>query len=287
MSASSEVILPKNFDIRKLSYGLPKQQATGGKTIFISYDSQQLYLQTPAMKAPFGVSMWPSDNGGPDKYSLDLSFEGRESREGVQAFFDTLQSIDKRLVIDAMENSQAWFKKKYASVEVVEALFSPTVRYSKDRETGEVTQRYAPTVKMTLPFKDGKFLFPSFGSRRDEIDLLEAYNSARTKGARFQVIFQISAIWVVGSKFGAMLKVRQLKMEETVRLSGYAFQATEEDAPEDDEDVAAAAKAPVVRRIAAPPAAAANKLMMAESEEEEEEAGKAAPQFVDDEGIEP
>ena len=294
MSSSSEVVLPKNFNIGQLSYGIPKQQSTGGKTIFIAYAGQQLYMQTPAMKAPFGISMWPSDNGGPDKYSIDLSFEGRESREQVQAFFDALQAIDKRLVNDAMENSQAWFKKKYAAVEVVEALYSPTVRYSKDRETGEINERYAPTFKMSLPFKDGKFLFPAFGSRREEIDMHEAYTNARSKGARVQAIVQCSAIWIVGNKFGLMWKVRQLKLEEPVRLSGYAFQATDDDAPEEEEEEVV----PVVRRIAAPPAAkkappanpSGDGLMMAESDEEEAESKpvvKAESKFVDDEGLEP
>ena len=65
--SSSEIILPKSFDISKLSFSQPKQLTTGGKTIFVNYSGNQLLMQTPDMKTPFGVSVWPGDNGGPDK----------------------------------------------------------------------------------------------------------------------------------------------------------------------------------------------------------------------------
>jgi hypothetical protein len=286
-SSATDVVLPRNFDITRLSYGQPKQQATGAKTIFIGYAGKQFYLQTPEMKAPFGVSVWPSDNGGPDKHSLDMSFEGRELREPLEQFFQAMQAIDKRLVQDAMDNSQAWFKKKYPSVDVVEALYSPTIKYSKDRNTGEINTQYAPTFKMSLPLKDGKFQFPAYGSRREELDLHEVIASGRSKGARVQAIVQLSAVWIVGNKFGLMWKVRQLKISEPVRLAGYAFQATEEDAPEDELDAADASDAAVRPRIAAAPAApAARKAtpnMMPESDEED--GGERSA--VDEDGIEP
>ena len=288
-STATDVVLPKNFDITRLSYGQPKQQPTGAKTIFIAYTGKQFYLQTPEMKAPFGVSVWPSDNGGPDKHSIDLSFEGRELREPLEHFFQALHSIDKRLVQDAMDNSQLWFKKKYPSVDVVEALYTPTVKYSKDRDTGEINTRYAPTFKMSLPLKDGKFQFPAYGARREELDINEVIQSGRSKGARVQAIVQLSAVWIVGTKFGLMWKVRQLKISEPVRLAGYAFQPTEEDAPEEEEDEDVDVKPPVVRRIAAPPSAAKKEavvknepMMMAESDDEGAGGGAA-----DEDGLEP
>ena len=84
-SSTGEVVLAKNFDITKLSFGQVKQQTTGGKTIFISYNGNPLYIQTPEMKTPFGVSLWPGENGGPDKYSFDLSFDGMDSREPLKS----------------------------------------------------------------------------------------------------------------------------------------------------------------------------------------------------------
>lgn len=255
--STNEVILPKNFDISKLSFGQPKQQATGAKTIFISYAGNQFHMQTPEMKAPFGISVWPSDNGGPDKYNMDVSFDGLDSREALQVFFDAIKAVDKRMVSDAMDNSQQWFKKKYPSIDVVEALYSPSIRYSKDRETGEVNTRYAPTFKMSLPLKDGKFNFPAYGDRRSELDLFDIVQSGASKGARCRAIVQLSAIWIVGNKFGLMWKVRQLQLlTNSSSLNSWAFQKTEEDA-EEEAAVAPPAAAPAARRAPAAPAAAA------------------------------
>ena len=301
-SAGGEtIVIAKNFDITRLTFGQPKQQANGGRTIFIAYAGKQLYMQTPDMKAPFGVSVWPSDNGGPDKHSIDLSFEGRETSEPISQFFDALQQIDSRVVRDGNENSQLWLKKKFPSEDVVRALYTPTIKHSKNRETGEEDNRYAPTFKMTLPFKDGQFQCPCYRSRREEVDLHEVIQSGRSKGARVQAIVQLSAIWVVGQKFGLMWKVRQLKISEPVRLSGYAFVPTDDDAPEDDEEEA---PAPTVRRIAAPPSAAAaaagsskggaasskgKQQVMAESDDDEKDAAheQEAVKQEDEDDFEP
>lgn len=272
--ATNEVILPKNFDIAKISFGQPKQQATGGKTLFISYAGNQFHMQTPEMKAPFGVSVWPSDNGGPDKYSLDVSFDGLETREALQTFFDAIKAIDKRLVADAMENSTLWFKKKYPSVDVIEALYSPSIRYSKDRETGEVNTRYAPTFKMSLPLKDGKFTFPAYGDRRAELDLFELVSSGASKGARCRAIVQLSAVWIVGTKFGLMWKVRQLQLlTNSSSLKAWAFQKTDEDA--DEELDAEPVVLPAARRAPKPAAAAAAAAVKAEAEDDSDDLPEA------------
>ena len=139
MAATNAILLPKNFDITKVSFGQPRLQGTGGKIIFVQYGEGRLLLQTPEMKAPFGVSHWPGENGAPDKYNLDVSFDGADSREAVRTFQDMVESLDRLLIKQAMESSGAWFKKKFASEEVVEALYTRSLKYAKDKETGEIT----------------------------------------------------------------------------------------------------------------------------------------------------
>jgi hypothetical protein len=231
---SGEIILPKDFVISNMSYAQPKQQNNGGKTIYISYSGKQMLMQTPMMPAPFGISVWPSENGGPDKYNIDVSFDNRESKETVQQFYTVLEAIDKQVVKDAMDNSQLWFKKRFPSVDVVEALYTPTIKLSKDKNTGEVTNQYAPKFKMVLPLKDNKFAFPAYDSNRNVIDLFDVIRSeGRGKGSRVQAIVMCSAVWIVGTKFGVTWKVRQLRLSEAARMNPYAFVST----GDDDDDV--------------------------------------------------
>jgi hypothetical protein len=234
-SATSDIILPKNFAVDRITYSNPKQLETGAKSIYISYNEKQLLVQTPDMTAPFGVSMWPGERGAPDKYNIDVSFTGRESRPQLQSFFDMLEAISERVITDAMENAQSWFKRRFPSRDVVEALYTPIIKYSKDRNTGEINTQYPPNFKMSLPFRDGQFQFPVYDGKRNPLNLLDiATSDTRGKGSRVSAIVQCSAVWIAASKFGVTWKVRQLRISEPARLTGYAFQKTEEE--EDDEE---------------------------------------------------
>ncbi len=225
-------LLAHEYDASKVTYTAPRQLNNGGRSIFINYNGGMFRMQTPVMKAPFGVSMWPGENGGPDKYNVNLSFDGREVVPAIQQFFDVMTGLDKKLVQDADANSMQWFKKKYPSIDVIQALYTPCVRYSKDKHTGEVSERYAPMLKLNLPTKDGTFDFPVFGPNEEKIDLAKLFSSGGTKGVRMMAIIQATGINLVGgNNFSVSWKVRQLRVMETTPGLGdaYAFRRTDED----------------------------------------------------------
>ena len=221
------------FDVSQVTYTAPKQLTNGGKTMYVNYKGAPLVFQTPMMKAPFGIRMWEGENATmPTKYTLSGSFEMLETRKPLAKFFESMQSLDERLITDAMENSMLWFKKKYPSVDVVKELYTPIVQFSKDKDTGEINTRYAPTMKLTLPRKDGVFDMGVFGPERDEISsetLSDMITSGRTKGANFQAIIQLTSIWMVGTKFGATWKIKQLRLNAAASMDKYAFEATEDE----------------------------------------------------------
>jgi hypothetical protein len=247
--SSSSINLPKDIDLAHLSYGTIKSNDNGGKSIFIGYKKQPLVLQIPDMSAPFGVNKWPnvasSIGGGgagggggpnpavPEKYSLDLSFKGAEDRPAIKALLDVVTALDDKLVEDAMLNSQAWFKKKYPSKEVVQALYTPIVKHSKDRDTGEITNKYPPTMKLALPCKEGRFTFEAFdAATKQHVDVL----AVDLKGASVGAIVQCTGIWIAGGKFGCSWKVVQMRVKTPQAIRGYSFQVTEEDREPDIED---------------------------------------------------
>ena len=289
MSVVSDIVLPKNFTVDRITYGQPKQLENGGKSIFISYNEKPLLVQTPDMNAPFGISMWPGERGAPDKYNVDVSFAGRETRPQLQQFFGMLEAISERVISDAMENAQTWFKRRFPSRDVVEALYTPIIKYSKDRETGEINTQYPPNFKMSLPFRDGQFQFPVYDGKRNTLNLLDiATGDTRGKGSRVSAIVQCSAVWLAGGKFGVTWKVRQLRISEPARLSGYAFQRTEEDEEEDDLFVEPAAAPPNGNSSRPAPrdviAEEAQRLILESSDEEKEEASGAGQENEDEEG---
>lgn len=233
--AAKSIILPKSFDSKLIRYNAPRQLDSGARSIFVTYgeNKAQLLLQTPMMEAPFGISCW-QDSG---KYSLDLSFRGRETNDKLDVFFRKLEALDGQLVSDAMDNSLAWFKKKYPNEEVLRALYTPSIKYAKDRDTGEITDRFPPTFKTSLPQKDGQFQVKCYNSAQQPIDVADILaREDKGKGMRVQAIVQLS-LWVAGGKFGGTWKVKQLQVNEATSLPSYAFiKDGDEDAAADEED---------------------------------------------------
>lgn len=242
--ADKRVLLASEFDANKISYSVnSKQLSNGGRCIYINYDNGMFRMQTPIMKTPFGVSLWPSDNGGPEKYSLNFSFDGHETIQEIKEFFGVMTTLDEKLVSDGMTNHLVWFKWKVPSVDVIKVMYNPCVRYSKDKSTGEVNDRYAPTLKLNLPQKEGKFDFMVFDLHQREIpttDFIQLVQSGRTKGASMMAIIDAVGINFIGTNnFGISWKIRQLQITSMNSVLGanYAFRQEGHHTPEfiDDE----------------------------------------------------
>jgi hypothetical protein len=226
---STSIVNIQSFDERKISFGPEKKLATGGKMRSIYYDGQPLNIMMPKMQAPFGFNHYPGENGAPDKFSVDVSFAGRDCNEKLQQFYKVVEDIQKMLVNTAMTNSMAWFNKKFPSAEVLEAMMSPSIKLPKE-------DQYPPRFSVKLPHRDGKFTFQTYNNKREEFDLLEMINTdpSKGKGSQVQAIVQCSNVWFVGPRFGISWKAVQLKVAEPAKLRGYAFEM--EDDEEDCED---------------------------------------------------
>lgn len=269
---SADIILPEEFSIDQLAYGAPRVLESGGRSIPMYYRGRPLQVQLPEMAVPFGLGQWPREaqEGVPVKYDVSVSFRDLERRESLKAAYKMFSELDASLIDKAFVDSQSFFKKKYNSKEVVQALFTPTIKLAKDKNTGEVTDKYPATINFKLPFRDNAFTFMSFNKAQEQIDL----RSVQLKGSKVMVIIQCSGIWVANGKFGCSWKVKQMQVSPPSAITGYAFKqvAPEEDLddlPEGDAAVAAApAPAAVAAAAAKAPVAAA--AMIEESEEEDD-----------------
>jgi len=230
------IILPSEFNPKKITFDAPRNLGTnGGKIIYVSYGGKPLIFQTPEMVVPFGMNKWDGD-----KYTLDLSFKGKETRENLQMFFNGLAELDKTLVKAGLDNCQTWFKKKYSSIDVVEALYTPTIKYAKDKMTGEITDKYPPTFKLNLPYRDGAFNCEVYDKSKNLVDL----NTMETKGSKVSAIIKCMGIWIAGGKYGCSFRVMQMRVTPPPNLKGYAFKEIEDkcedDIEEHDDDVVVA-----------------------------------------------
>jgi hypothetical protein len=238
--SAEQILLSRDVDLSKITFSEPKQNSNNaGRTIFINYNGGDLFLQTPCMISPFGISTWPGERGAPDKHTLDLSFAGREKKTSIQEFHDMLQGLTKLVLKTAEEKSSSWLKNSAPSSEFIGKIFTKMIRYSKDKLTGDDSTTYPPSFKLNLPTKDGDFPFKTYNADREEMDLYSMLSATPRpcKGARVTAIIQLSSIWVVGqTNFGVTWKVQTLLIQMPLSLQGYSFVTDNADNDDDDGD---------------------------------------------------
>ena len=149
----STTIKGKNIDVSKVAFSQPRVLDNGAKLVYMNYDGGRLSIQTPWMSLPWKMGVYTE--GEYPKYSVDLSFKGMENDPDLQAFHDKLQEVETQIIDAGFENSVSWFKKKKSTREVVEAIFNPILKVSKDKETGEPDGKWPPTMKLKVARKNG------------------------------------------------------------------------------------------------------------------------------------
>lgn len=219
-----QILLPSQVDVQKITYGQPKNLDNGGKIVPIYHDGSPFIIQVPDMTAPYGLSKWDNDRGG-TKTDIQLSF-GKPDEPERAAFLGKATELDNKFLADALENTIAWFKNKYTSLDVVRALYTPMVKLAKDKNTGEVTDAYPPTFKMQVPQRDGNYTCEVYDSKKQRV----ALDSLDLKGASVTAIVQCSGLWVAGGKFGVTWRVVQMKANpKNTKITGYSFVSDSED----------------------------------------------------------
>lgn len=153
---------------------------------------------------------------------LDLSMAGYDgTNPNVKTFFDKMTQFDDLLIDTAMTNSKAWFRKVLANREVAQAVFTPLVKFSKDKNTGELSTQYPPVVRLQIPRnKNGNIDVEIYDANRNKLN----FDEVDFKRAAVTAIVQVSSVWLISGKFGVTMKVQQMKINQSQsKLSTFAF----------------------------------------------------------------
>lgn len=226
--------LAKNIDVNKLTFSEMKKNDYGGGSLYVNYENRPLVIQTPYMSTPFGVSVFEPNDGGPSKYSLDLSFRDEETNKSVGSLLTMLNAFDEKLIQEGLKNSLQWFKTKHTSVEVIKALYSSQVRYSINRETGEVNTQYKPTFKVKVPYHKDKCNVEVYNEEKERVEF-EHLDEVVGKGSKVRAILSCTGVWFAGGKFGVSWRILHLQTKGGNVLQNFAFHdETDEENEEND-----------------------------------------------------
>ena len=205
-----------------VKYSKPKVDARGSKSIGIvnTASNGATYISTPLM-----ITWGVSDYEGNERYEMSLQFPNEDyAKEDTTNFLNNMIELETRIKADAITNAKEWFGKAKMSEDAIDALWTPMLKYPKDKNTGESDTSRAPTLKVKLPFWDGEWktelydvnqqpVFPDpNGGSVSPKDLI-------SKGSHIAAVIQCGGLWFANGKFGVTWRLFQgvLKPKATMR----------------------------------------------------------------------
>lgn len=240
---SASVYRLAEFDAESMSMSAPQKSSMGGTIIWVNHRDVPgpWYLQTPLMRAPFGISVFTDEKTGKQNMKLALSFDGSETDEQIAAARDSLIRMDDMMMRTAVENSEQWFGKK-CSRETIEHMYIPIVKKStKLRDDG---RPFEPTFQVKVPLdgsnnpvKDFE-LFEFSGARHDPSEIADLVR----KNTQLQLIFQFQMVYFIGKQaWGLSAKAHAVRFKPSAApVQGFAMFGDADDAvvtgAEDDGD---------------------------------------------------
>ena len=224
---ASNIVKSSDLKMTNLTYTVPSvRESSGGKSVGVlnSKSRKPLQISTPLM-----LSWGITDYEGDQKFTLALQFPNNENAtHATDKFLKNMIDLENKIKDDAIKNCKEWFGKGKMSAEVIDALWTPMLKYPKDKMTKEFDMSRAPSVRIKVPCYDGVFksefydvnsnLIFSSGGMNPNPDLHPSDIVAR--GSHVGLIITCGGLWFAGSKFGVTWKLDQCMVQPKESISG-------------------------------------------------------------------
>jgi hypothetical protein len=265
MTSNQETVIIKatEFNASKdVYYRKPRVNKSGGKAIGIgnSRDKSHLLLNTPSMLT-WGVNTRVDDKTGRVSYDMPLQFPTEEyANEETKAFLEAMIAMEKQVCSDAIKNSKEWFGKAKLSKDQVEVLFNPMLYWPKDKETGEVKQGAAPSLRVKIDKYDDDFKCEVFDLEGNPLypnpeDETADPTQLIPDRSHVACIIKCGGVYFVNGKFGLTWRLDQVVVKpkyqrnrgkclinmSSADKSKMSSQTNDEDDEDDEEEVHVAA----------------------------------------------
>jgi hypothetical protein len=226
-SAESCIANGLTLDTKDISITAPKMNKSGGKSANILFNPTKkgLYVNMQVPMLTWGASCFKDPQSGKETFDMAIQFPRKDySSPETDTLLSKFQELEKYIKSEAVKNSMAWFNKKTMTPEVIEALWTPLLKYSKDPQTGEADMTKAPTLKVKLPYWQGKYnceiydpngtmLYPDENSTLTPLDLIP-------KGVNLVAIIQCGGLWFANGKFGCTWRLFQAVVQQKPSMKG-------------------------------------------------------------------
>ena len=224
---AQQILSGVDFDpASDLTFTKAKINANGRKQVGIlnSKSKKGVHLATPLMLT-WGINEYTDDKSGVKSYDMALQFPNDEyNNPECVAFLKNMQALEQRIKTDAITNCKDWLNKTKTNADAVDALWTPMLRYPKDKETGDFDYSRAPTLKVKINYWEGEYKNTEIYDD-NQLSLFPNDNGIVppeliTKGSHVATILSCGGIWVANGKFGVTWRLFQAVVKPRVTLAG-------------------------------------------------------------------
>ena len=240
---------PTDVNLEKLTFSDLKPYGKGKRSFINLNGRDMLVLQTPEMDIPFDTGSYYESGPNGGKWPIKVSFRGMENDPKLKGFHDMLENMDKFIMNHAKENSSKWFKKKNMSDEMLQSMYTPQLRVSIDKDSGEPDGKYPPGFTFKITKYDGKTSCDCYdnnktpmnvddNSKEDYVHLGSEYDPENhdgvfKSGVKVKAILKCNGIWFTQTGFGVLWNATQIRINVPVRAENYSF--LDDSSDEEDE----------------------------------------------------
>lgn len=229
-TTSNEIIIDgvKFNPSEDYSYTKPKVNSSGGKSIGIisNKTKKAVHLSTPLMLT-WGVNEFVDEKTGRKSYDMSLQFPKEEyNTPAVSKFLENMKEFEAKIKADAIVNCKEWMNKPKMSAEVVDALWTPMLKYPKDKETGEFDYSRPPTLRVKFSFWDDEWKCELYDMERSQIfpnDIGLFPNDLIVKATNVATVITCGGLWNANGKFGVTWKLLQAVVKPKASLTGKCY----------------------------------------------------------------
>lgn len=214
----TEILDGTNINTDVFSYSAPKLHESGGKVVrLLNFNTKaNIQVNTPLILTWGASETTDPATGKPlGKYAMSLQYPTEEySNPNLAKFLESSQAIETKVKQDALKNSVQWFGKQHTSIEVIDALFNPMLKYPKVKGTQTINYDKPPTLNVKIPCYDGQWKCEIYDEDRKPLFLPKITTDSTpldylTKMAKVVCLIECSGIWFVNGKFSITWSLKQ------------------------------------------------------------------------------
>lgn len=210
-----------------LMYSRIKVNELGGKSVGVMNKETMkgLYLSTPLMLT-WGVNKNTDEKTGKTTYDMALQFPRDDYQsDATSNFLKNMKDFENKIKADALANSKDWFNKTKMSDEVIDALWTPMLKYPKNKDNGNEEFDYTrpPTLRVKINYWDGIFKCELYDMEQKLIfpnDLGFMPSDLIAKATNVATVIQCGGLWFSNGKFGVTWRLVQAVVKPKQTLTG-------------------------------------------------------------------